>query len=168
MIAHESGVTATADPLGGAWAIESLTNEIERRAFEYIDRIDAMGGMLAAIEAGFVQREIERAAYEYQKGIESGREIVVGVNRFELAEEAPIPTLRIDPATEAEQVARLGQLRARRDTARAQAAVVAVAAAARSGANLMPPILAAVEAYATLGEIADALREVFGEYSEIG
>lgn len=168
VIAHESGVTATADPLGGAWAIESLTNEIERRAFEYIDRIDAMGGMLAAIEAGFVQREIERAAYEYQKGIESGREIVVGVNRFELAEEAPIPTLRIDPATEAEQVARLGQLRARRDTARAQAAVVAVAAAARSGANLMPPILAAVEAYATLGEIADALREVFGEYSEIG
>ncbi len=168
VIAHESGITATADPLGGSWAIEYLTNEIERAAFEYIAQIDGMGGMLAAIESGFVQREIERAAYEYQRGVEAGSEVVVGVNRFQLATETPIPTLRIDPATEADQVARLRALRASRDAARAASTVARVGEAARTGENLMPPILAAVEAYATVGEIADALREVFGEYSDAG
>lgn len=168
VIAHESGITETADPLGGSHAIEYLTDEIERRGFDYIEKIDAMGGMLAAIEAGYVQREIERAAYDYQKAIESGTEVVVGVNRFEIEEAAPIPTLRIDPAGEAAQIARLREVRASRNSANAFAAIERVGEAARNGTNLMPPILAAVEAYATIGEIADALRAVFGEYSEVG
>ena len=168
VIAHESGITETADPLGGSHAIEYLTDEIERRSFDYIEKIDAMGGMLAAIEAGYVQREIERAAYDYQKAVEAGTEVVVGVNRYEIEEAAPIPTLRIDPAGEAAQIARLREVRASRNSANAFAAIERVGEAARNGTNLMPPILAAVEAYATIGEIADALRAVFGEYSEVG
>ena len=168
MIAHESGITETADPLGGSHAIEYLTDEIERRSFDYIEKIDAMGGMLAAIEAGYVQREIERAAYDDQKAVEAGTEVVVGVNRYEIEEAAPIPTLRIDPAGEAAQIARLREVRASRNSANAFAAIERVGEAARNGTNLMPPILAAVEAYATIGEIADALRAVFGEYSEVG
>jgi methylmalonyl-CoA mutase N-terminal domain/subunit len=166
VIAYESGVAETADPLAGSYAIEYLTNEIERRAMDYISRIDEMGGMLAAIESGYVQREIERAAYEYQKAVESQDEIVVGVNRFQVTEETTIPILRIDPAIEREQVERLRRVRAERDTAGAMSALDSVEQAARSGENLMPPIIAAVEAYATLGEIADRLRVVFGEYQE--
>ncbi|MFZ4984066.1 MAG: acyl-CoA mutase large subunit family protein [Blastocatellia bacterium] len=168
VIAHESGVAATADPFGGSWAIEHLTSEIERLATAYIEQIDARGGMLAAIESGYVQREIEQAAFEYQKSVESQQSIVVGVNRFEIEEESPIPTLRIDPAIEAAQIARLREVRATRNAAATSAAVARVAEAARSGENLMPPILAAVESFATVGEIADALREVFGQYSETG
>jgi methylmalonyl-CoA mutase N-terminal domain/subunit len=166
VIAYESGVADTADPLAGSYVIEHLTNEIERRATDYIRKIDEMGGMLAAIEAGYVQREIERAAYEYQKAVEAGQEIVVGVNRFQVKDESPIPTLRIDPAIEREQVERVRRVRAERETATVMAALNRVEQAARSGENLMPQIIAAVEAYATLGEIADRMRKIFGEYTE--
>ena len=166
VIGYESGVADTADPLGGAYAIEYLTNEIERLALDYIQKIDEMGGMLSAIEAGWVQREIERAAYDYQKAVEAGTEVVVGVNRFQISEETSIPTLKIDPASEQAQQARVRGVRAERHQAAAVAALEAVEQAARSGENLMPRIIAAVEAYATLGEIADAMRRVFGEYSE--
>ncbi|HKC84326.1 MAG TPA: methylmalonyl-CoA mutase family protein, partial [Blastocatellia bacterium] len=166
VIAYESGVADTADPLGGSYAVEYLTGEIERLAAEYIEKIDAMGGMLAAIEAGYPQREIERAAYDYQKAVEAGEEVVVGVNRFQIKEETAIPILKIDPAFERSQVERVRNTRAERDAAAATAALNEVERAASSGENLMPRIIAAVEAYATLGEVADAMRRVFGEYSE--
>jgi methylmalonyl-CoA mutase N-terminal domain/subunit len=166
VLAHESGVADTADPLAGSYAIEHLTNEIERRAADYIAKIDEMGGMLAAIEAGYVQREIERAAYDYQKAVEAQTEIVVGVNRFQIKEADSIPTLKIDPAFEQAQVARLHKVRAERNAVAAAAVLDQVEAAARSGENLMPRIIAAVEAFATLGEIADRMRAVFGEYAE--
>ncbi|MGH9849766.1 MAG: acyl-CoA mutase large subunit family protein [Blastocatellia bacterium] len=166
VIAYESGVADTADPLAGSYAVEHLTNEIERRAAEYITKIDAMGGMLAAIEAGYVQREIERAAYDYQKALEAQEEIVVGVNRFQIKEETTIPTLKIDPAFEQAQIERVRKVRSMRNTEAAMAALDGVEQAARSGENLMPRIIAAVEAYATLGEIADRMRAVFGEYQE--
>ncbi len=166
VIAHESGVADIVDALGGSYAIESLTNEIEKRAVDYITKIDEMGGMLAAIEAGYVQREIERAAYDYQKAVEAKTEIVVGVNKFQIAEDTPIPTLKIDPATEESQKLRVRTVRAERNADGAANALAAVEKAARSGENLMPKIIAAVEAYATLGEIADAMRRVFGEYTD--
>jgi methylmalonyl-CoA mutase N-terminal domain/subunit len=166
VLAYESGVADTADPLAGSYVIEHLTNEVERRAADYIRKIDEIGGMLAAIEAGYVQREIERAAYDYQKAVEAQTEIVVGVNRFQIKEEASIATLKIDPAYEAAQVERLRKVRAERNAAAAAAALAQVEAAARSGENLLPRIIAAVEAYATLGEIADRMRAVFGEYTE--
>jgi methylmalonyl-CoA mutase N-terminal domain/subunit len=166
ILAHESGVTNTIDPLAGAYAIERLTDEIESRARAYIEKIDAMGGMLRAIETGYVQAEIQKAAYEYQQAVERGEQVVVGVNRFTTEEERPIPLLRIDPAIEREQVERLRALRARRDKAKAQAAIAEVERRAASSDNLMPAILAAVEAYATVGEIADAMRRAFGEYKE--
>ncbi|NBO64164.1 MAG: methylmalonyl-CoA mutase [Acidobacteria bacterium] len=166
VIAYESGVTETADPFGGSWAIEYLTDEIERQAFDYIARIDSLGGMLAAIESGYVQREIEQSAFEYQKLVESGGATVVGVNRFEIQEDSTIPTLRIDPTIEAAQIERLREVRATRHAALASSAIARVEAAARSGENLMPPILNAVDAFATVGEIADALRRVFGQYAE--
>lgn len=168
VIAYESGVADTADPLAGSYAVEYLTDEIERRAFEYIAKIDDLGGMLSAIEAGYVQREIERAAYDFQKAVEAQEEIVVGVNRFQIKEETSIPTLKIDPAFELAQIERLRKVRAERDSAAAKAALENVESAARSGENLMPPIIAAVETYATLGEIADKMRTVFGEYTEAG
>lgn len=167
VIAYESGVADTTDPLAGSYVIEHLTNEIETRAAAYITKIDEMGGMLAAIEAGYVQREIERAAYDYQKAVEAQQEVVVGVNRFQIKEETSIATLKIDSAYEAAQVERLRKVRAERNADAALAALQEVEAAARSGANLMPRIIAAVEAYATLGEIADRMRMVFGEYQEI-
>ena len=166
ILAHETGIANTVDPVGGAYAIEWLTGEIERQAREMIARIDALGGMLRAIETGYVQREIQKAAYEYQQEIEQGKRVVVGVNRFRTGEQPPIPTLRIDPGVEREQVERLAALRARRNAAQAGAAVAAVESRARSGENLMPAISAAVEAYATVGEISDALRRVFGEHQE--
>jgi len=166
VIAHESGAADTVDPLAGSYFVESLTTEIERRAREYFGQIEALGGMLAAIEKGFVQREIQQAAFEHQRGVEQGERVVVGVNRFAQAEEAAVPTLRIDPEVERWQVERLRALRARRDAVRARAMVVRVEEAARSEANLLPAILEAVEAYATVGEISDALRRVFGEYRE--
>ncbi len=168
VIAYESGVSGTADPLGGAYAIEALTDEIERQAMDYLARIDSFGGMLNAIEAGFVQREIEQAAYHYQKSVESGEAIVVGVNRFASEAGTTIPTLRIDPAGERAQIARVRRVRAERNAQAAETALARLSQSARTDENLMPPILAAVEAYATLGEISDTLRAVFGEYTEAG
>ena len=166
VLAYETGVANTVDPVGGAYAIESLTDELESQARQSIERIDKLGGMLRAIETGYVQREIQKAAYDYQKAVEGGQRVVVGVNRFRTDKEAPIPTLRIDPALEREQAERLTALRARRNAQLASATVNEVESRARSGQNLMPAIAAAVEAYATVGEISDALRRVFGEYQE--
>ena len=166
IIANETGVVNTVDPVAGSYAIEKLTNEIEDGAQDYISKIDAMGGMLRAIEVGFVQQEIQKAAYDYQKAVDAGAQVVVGVNRFQAEEERPIPTLRLDPAIEREQVARLKALRARRDAAKTKAALAEIERRARGTENLMPAILAAVEVYATVGEISDALRRAFGEYHE--
>ena len=164
IIAHESGVADVADPLGGSWLVESLTDAIERDAEALIARIDAMGGALAAIEAGYPQRLIGEAAYETQRAIESGERVVVGVNRFTVEEEEPIPTMKVDERIETEQVERLRALRASRDRAAVETALDALEAAARTDANLMPPIVAAVEAYATIGEITERLVRVFGEH----
>ncbi|MDE3137272.1 MAG: methylmalonyl-CoA mutase [Acidobacteriota bacterium] len=166
ILAAESGVANTVDPAGGAWAIEALTDEIESRAEEYIGKIDAMGGMLRAIETGYVQAEIQRAAYEYQIAVERNQRVVVGVNRYTSDEQRPIPLLRIDPAIEAAQVERVRALRARRNSEAARSAIEEIERRARGEENLLPAILAAVEAYATVGEISDALRRVFGEYRE--
>jgi methylmalonyl-CoA mutase N-terminal domain/subunit len=164
VIACESDVGDTADPLGGSYFIETLTGELERRALEYLSRIDDLGGAVAAIEQGYMQREIQNAAYTYQRAIESGERIIVGVNRYTSSAEPMPEILRVNPATEQKQVAKLARLRANRDAPAAGAALGQVEAAARDGANLMPPIVAAVRAHATLGEIADAMRRVFGEY----
>ncbi len=166
VIAYESGAAQTIDPLAGSYYIESLTSEIEKRAAEYLGKIEVMGGMLKAIERGYPQQEIQNAAYEYQQAVDNEDAIVVGVNRFEVEEEKPIPIQRIDPGLEAKQVERVRALRARRDAGPWQAALKSVEEAARSGENVMPRILAAVEAYATVGEISDAMRRVFGEYKE--
>ena len=166
IIANETGVTNTIDPVAGSYAIESLTGQIETRAQEYLSKIDAMGGMIKAIESGFVQTEIQRAAYDYQRGVESKESIVVGVNDFLTDDNHQIPTLRIDPEIERAQVARLRALRARRDTPRAKAALAELQRCAGTSENLLPAILAAVEAYATVGEISDAMRRVYGEYQE--
>jgi methylmalonyl-CoA mutase N-terminal domain/subunit len=166
IIAAESGTTNTIDPLAGSYAIEKLTSQVEAGANEYMRKIDAMGGTLRAIENGYIQREIQQAAYDYQKSIESGERVVVGMNRYQDERGTPLPLLRIDPEVERSQVERLGKLRARRDTSRLQAALRLVEEIARSEENLMPAILEAVKAYATVGEISDALRKVFGEYQE--
>jgi methylmalonyl-CoA mutase, N-terminal domain len=166
IIAHETGVANTVDPVAGSYAIEKLTNEIETAAQEYISRIDAMGGMLRAIETGYVQQEIQKSAYDYQQAVEREQQVVVGVNRYKAEQERPIPTLRIDPEIERTQVARLKALRARRDAAKSKAALEEVERRARASQNLMPAILGAVEACATVGEISDALRRAFGEYHE--
>ncbi len=164
IIAHETGVADVADPLGGSWYVEHLTDELERRATDLIDEIEAMGGALAAIEAGFQQRHIAEAAYRAQRAIEEGDRVVVGVNTFTVDEESPIPTLKVDESVEARQVERLRELRASRDTAAVDHALATLEDAARGGANLMPPIVAAVESYATIGEISATLVRVFGEY----
>jgi len=166
VIAYESGVANTIDPVAGSYYIESLTSEIETRANQYLAKIDALGGMLKAIERGYVQQEIQNAAYEYQQQVDREEAIVVGVNRFTLEDEKAIPVQRIDPALEPRQIERLKALRVRRDQGVWQSALRAVEDAARSGENLMPRILSAVEAYATVGEISDTLRKVFGEYKE--
>jgi methylmalonyl-CoA mutase, N-terminal domain len=166
VIAYESGASNTIDPLAGSYFIESLTNEIEKRAFEYLEKIEALGGMLKAIERGFVQKEIQNAAYEYQRLVENGEATVVGVNRFAQENDGEVPIQRIDESLERKQVERLRALRARRDHQTWKEAIQSVRNAARSGENLMPKILEAVEAYATVGEISDALRNVFGEYHE--
>jgi methylmalonyl-CoA mutase N-terminal domain/subunit len=165
ILAHESGVADVVDPLAGAYTVEALTSEIEARAAALIQEIDDRGGMVAAIEAGYPQREIERRAFEHQRAVESGARVIVGVNRFTDGDEGGQATLhRLDPALEAGQRARLARLRGARDAASAQAALDAIGAAARGTQNLLPPILQAVKARATLGEIADSLRAIFGEY----
>jgi methylmalonyl-CoA mutase N-terminal domain/subunit len=166
VVAYESGVPQTIDPLAGSYYVESLTNEIEKRAQEYLQKIDALGGMLKAIERGYVQQEIQNAAYEYQQQVDREEAIVVGVNRFAVEEEKPIPIQHIDESLERKQVERLRALRARRDPQPWRDALQRIEEAARSGSNLMPHILVAVEANATVGEISDTLRKVFGEYKE--
>ena len=169
IIAGESGVANTVDPVAGSYAIETMTNTIERGAAALIDRIDRGGGTLAAIETGTIQREIQESAYRAQRAIDSGESIVVGVNRFNEIEDRGsriADLLSIDPEVERKQVARVQALRADRDAAVWRAAIDAVTAAARDGANLVPPIIAAVEARATVGEIADSMRQVFGEFTE--
>ena len=164
IIAHESGIANTIDPLAGSYCIEALTNEIERRALEYIKKIDEMGGALAAIERGFIQREIQESAYRYQRAVERGEQIVVGVNQFVVEEETPLRRLRVDPAVRERQIARLRALKERRDSEKAQNLLTRLKETARGEENLLPIILECVEAYATLGEICGVLREVFGEY----
>ncbi|GAC1635625.1 MAG: methylmalonyl-CoA mutase family protein [Candidatus Acidiferrum sp.] len=166
VIAHETGVTNAIDPVGGSYAIETLTDQIEAGAKAYIEKIDALGGMLRAIESGFVQGEIQKAAYDYQRTVESKEQIVVGVNEFVAEQERAIPLLRINEGIESAQVARLQALRAKRDAAKAKAALAELTRRAQTTENLLPSILAAVETYATVGEISDALRSVFGEYQE--
>jgi methylmalonyl-CoA mutase N-terminal domain/subunit len=165
IIANESGVADVIDPLGGSYVIESMTDEIEGRAREYIEKIDGMGGMVHAISKGYVQREIQEAAYTWQKKVEAKEQVVVGVNAFK-ADDPPVTVMKVDPALEERQVASLKAFRARRNGTATKQALDAVRAAARGKDNLMPPILAAVKAEATLGEISDALRDVFGEYRE--
>jgi methylmalonyl-CoA mutase N-terminal domain/subunit len=166
IIAYESGAAQTIDPLAGSYYMESLTNQIEANALAYLEKIEAMGGMLKAIERGFVQQEIQNAAYEYQKAVDKKEAIVVGVNGFALEHEKPIPLQHIDESLERKQVERLRAMRAKRDQAKWQAAVKAVEDAARGTGNLMPVIVEAVEAHATVGEISDAMRHVYGEYRE--
>jgi methylmalonyl-CoA mutase, N-terminal domain len=166
IVGFETGVANTIDPLAGSYFIESLTSELERHANEYLAKIDAMGGTLKAIEAGFIQQEIQNAAYEFQQGVDRLEQVVVGVNRFQSDGGATVPVQRIDENLERKQVERLRALRDRRDKSLAEAAVTAVKDAAQSGSNLMPHIVHAVESLCTVGEIADAMRSVFGEYQE--
>ena len=166
VIAYESGVANTVDPVGGSEAVEALTDSIELGVREYLRQIDAMGGTLRAIESGYVQSEIQNAAYEYQRAVERGERIVVGVNRFQSREERPAATFRLDPALECAQVERLRQVRVSRSQSAVEERLGALERAAACGENLMPPILEAADAYATVGEISDRLRGVFGEYRE--
>jgi methylmalonyl-CoA mutase N-terminal domain/subunit len=166
IIAHETGVTNTVDPLGGSYFVESLTNEIEAGAWEYIDRIDAMGGMVKAIERGYPQREISEASYRYQVELDKKQKIMVGVNDF-VAEEKPLETLQIDETVAHRQSARLSRLRAERSQENVSRTLATLRKGAQGKDNLMPHILDAVKSYATLGEICDAMRDVFGTYEEI-
>jgi methylmalonyl-CoA mutase N-terminal domain/subunit len=167
ILAHESGVTNTADPLGGSYFLERLTLDMEKGCWEYFDRLDALGGMVAAIEAGFPQREIQEAAYQYQKAIERKEKIIVGVNDFVMEDEPPIDILLIDESVTGRQIDQLRKLRETRDNGRVRATLEALRkAAAGGGVNMMPSILDCVRAYATLGEICDELRGVYGIYEE--
>ncbi len=164
VIAHESGVTDFIDPLAGSYAVEALTDEIEKRALEYIAKIDELGGVVRAIEQGYIQRQIERRAYEHQRAVEKHERIVVGVNEFELAEEAPIEIARVDPQLEREQIERVRAVRAKRTQSDTDAALQNLRDRAKGAENLLPAILRAVVASATVGEIADVLRDELGEY----
>ena len=164
IIAYESGVADTIDPLAGSYYIEYLTNRIEEEAMKYISKIDSMGGAVAAIEKGYIQREIVESAYRYQKEIESGEKVVVGVNEFTTEEKTPIPILRVDPAVENRQNERLNRMKGKRNNAKVNSALDKLRHVAEGDENLMPIIFEAVKAYASLGEICGVLREVFGEY----
>lgn len=164
IIAYETGVADTVDPLAGSYYIEKLTDEIEARAQAYIDTIEKMGGPVVAVEKGYIQKEIQESAYRYQKEIESNERIIVGLNKFQVQEEKPKELLKVDPTVRDKQIERLKELKSQRDAAAVSQALAAVKEAAQTGANLMPPIISAVRALATLGEICDTLRDVFGEY----
>jgi methylmalonyl-CoA mutase N-terminal domain/subunit len=166
IIAHETGVTNTADPVGGSYAIEEMTDAIERGVLEHLARIDAMGGTLRAIETGHIQNQIQNAAYEWQRGVESGARVIVGVNRFQQEESHAPAGFRLDPALEQRQIESVRQVRASRSQTAVTAKLAALEQSARGSDNLMPAIVEAAAAYATLGEIADVLRTVFGEYRE--
>jgi methylmalonyl-CoA mutase N-terminal domain/subunit len=166
IVANESGVANTADPLGGSFFVESLTDLIEREATRYIEAIDGFGGMIGAIEAGYVQKEIQQAAYRAQMEIEAGKRIVVGVNKFQMSEAEPEGLLRIDRKVQDDQIRFLKQVRSKRNQVNVDKTLKALGEGARGDANLMPLILDAVKAYAGIGEICGVLREVFGEYQE--
>ncbi len=168
VLAYETGVADVVDPLAGSYYIEYLTDAIEERAWEYIHKIDALGGSVRAIEQGFLQAEIEQAAYDYQRALEQGQAVVVGVNRFAIEQGEPLTLHRVDPAVGKRQAAKLAALRQRRDNEQVAHKLQALADAASGDANLVPLIIDAVEVYATLGEISDALRRVFGEQREFG
>jgi methylmalonyl-CoA mutase N-terminal domain/subunit len=166
VIAYESGVTSEPDPMGGSYHVEALTDRLEEESQEYLARIDAMGGTIAAIESGYIQGEIQNAAYEYQKRVESGKAIVVGVNQFQVEGGEATPVFQIHPEVEAAQVARLRDLRAGRDVDAWKLSLEELKRAAIDGTNLMPKILNSARAFATVGEISDTLRNVFGEFRE--
>jgi methylmalonyl-CoA mutase N-terminal domain/subunit len=164
IVAFESGAPDTVDPLAGSYFIESLTDEVEAAAWKLIEKIDAMGGSVAAIEQGFIQDEIAKSAYEYQRQIENGEKIIVGVNKFQAEETTSIPVFKVDEHVQTLQVEKLKALKLKRDNNKVIASLKTLNEKARSGENLMPTVLEAVENYCTLGEISDELRKVFGEY----
>jgi methylmalonyl-CoA mutase N-terminal domain/subunit len=166
IIAHETGVTNVVDPFGGSYFLEALTDRMEEEAMEYLRRIDGMGGIIQAVEQGFPQKEIADSAYRFQMQVEEGRRIIVGVNRFGGEEEVSIPVLKIDPEIERRQIERVRAVRARRDAARWERAMGDLRDACMSDKNLVPFVLDAVRAYATLGEISDVFREAYGVYRE--
>jgi methylmalonyl-CoA mutase N-terminal domain/subunit len=166
LIAYESGVADMIDPFGGAYAVEALTDEIERKSMEYIEKIEGMGGAIKAIESGYIQGEIGESAYQYQKEIEAKKRIIVGLNQFQMEEEPLRDILRIKPEVEQYQKEKLARVKKERNNTKVKEALVALKKAAQGTDNLVPPILEAVKGYATLGEISDTLREVFGEYRE--
>jgi methylmalonyl-CoA mutase N-terminal domain/subunit len=167
VIAHESDVADTIDPLGGSYYVERLTTELEKKAWEYIEKIDDLGGAVAAIERGYPQREIQNAAYLYQRQIETQERVIVGVNQFTAGDAPPADILKVNPELEHKQRRAVAKVRAERVAAKAEAALAKVEASARDGSNLMPPIVDAVRAWCTLGEISDAMRRVFGEYQPV-
>ncbi len=167
IIAHESGVTDTVDPLGGSYYVESLTDEIEKRADEYIAKIDQIGGAVAAIEKGYIQQEVQESSYRYQKEIESAKRIMVGVNKFQIQEPPVKGLLKVDPRVREHQIKRLAELRSSRDAGKVQTAQQSLKSVAQGDGSLMGPILESVRSYCTLGEICDVLRGVFGEYEPI-
>jgi methylmalonyl-CoA mutase N-terminal domain/subunit len=167
IIAHESGVTNTVDPMGGSYFIEKLTRDMEEGAFEYFEKVDAYGGMVEAIDAGYPQREIQEASYQFQMAVEARDKIIVGVNDFTMQEEpVEVALLQIDDSVARLQQERLTRLRAERDGGLVQNRLAALAEGARAGENTMPLLIDCARAYATLGEMCDALRPVFGEYRE--
>jgi len=168
VIAYESGVTAVPDPFGGSYYIEELTDRIEREATDYIRRIDEMGGALAGIEAGYQQQQIQNAAYEFQRNIESGKQVIVGVNRFRSDEGLKVPVFKVNPAIEKSQIENVKKLRTSRDAKQWSQSIADLEATARSSQNLIPKIVAAAQAKATVGEISDALRRIYGEYKDRG
>jgi methylmalonyl-CoA mutase N-terminal domain/subunit len=164
LVGYETGVADTVDPLAGSYYLENLTSRIEAGAEEYIQRIEALGGAVAAVEKGFIQREIQDSAYRYQRAVEEGRRVVVGVNKFQTEDVEPANLLRVDPSVGERQVQKLKKLRAERDNAAVEKALAALERAARGTDNLLPPIVEAVRCYTTLGEICNVLRGVFGEH----
>ena len=166
VIAHETGVTNTIDPLGGSYFVEALTDEMERQAYDYFARIDALGGMVEAVKQNFCQREIADASFELQQEIDRERRIVVGVNAYQHEDEQPLEILRIDPALEGKQIGRIEAVRARRDGAAVESSLAALRDAAATEANLMPPLLDCARAHAAEGEIVQALQQVWGAYTE--
>jgi methylmalonyl-CoA mutase N-terminal domain/subunit len=167
VIAHETGVVNTIDPLGGSYYVEDLTNRLEAEAYEYFDRIEKLGGVVQAIKENFFQREIAEASFRYQAEVEAKQRIIVGVNRYELEDEPELELLRIDPSLEQQQIERVGALRGRRDSVKVEAALARLKeGAAREDVNLMPLLVDAARDYVTLGEMCDALREVWGVWRE--
>jgi len=167
IIAHESGVTDTVDPLGGSYYVESLTDEIEKRACEYIAKVDQIGGAVAAIEKGYIQLEVQERSYRYQREIESASRVLVGVNKFQIQEPPVKGLLKVDPRVREHQIKSLAELKSSRDARKVQTSLQNLKKVAQGDGNLMVPVLESVRSYCTLGEICDVLRNVFGEYEPI-